>query len=367
MAGEEMTKERIGAELEDARVRTLALLEPLSDEQLTQQFSELQSPLVWDLAHIGHFEELWISRKLGGREPTIAEGDDLYDAFAHVRSDRSSLPLLDPSSARAYIADVRGRSLEVLDEVDLDPADPLRRDGFAFGLVLQHELQHHETMLQTIQLSGLEHPGGGPPELEPIPEEVLVDAGSFVMGADDEPWAYDNERPAHEVMLEAFWIDARPVTNNEYAMFLGDTGRNEPPMSWARDGRAWMCTRFGETAIVKSLEPVQHVSHEEASAYAAWAGKRLPTETEWERAARLGVLLGVGAVWEWTSSDFVGYPGFEPFPYPEYSEVFFGDEHRVLRGSSWATHPTVARVTFRNWDYPVRRQIFAGFRCARDA
>jgi gamma-glutamyl hercynylcysteine S-oxide synthase len=361
------TKEEIAVGLDDARARTLTLLEPFSDEQLTQQFSELMSPLVWDLAHIGHFEELWISRRLGGRDPMMAEGDDLYDAFAHVRSERSALPLLDPAKARAYIADVRERSLEVLDEVDLDADDPLLREGFAFGLVLQHELQHTETMLQTIQLSGLEHPGGGPPELPPIPEEVLVDAGTFVMGTDDDPWAYDNERPAHGVTLEAFSIDARPVTNNEFASFLGETGRAQPPMGWTRDGHAWVCTRFGETTLVKALEPVQHVSHEEATAYADWAGKRLPTEAEWERAARLGVLEGVGFVWEWTSSDFAGYPGFQPFPYAEYSEVFFGDEHKVLRGSSWATHPTVARLTFRNWDLPARRQIFAGFRCASDA
>ena len=360
-------KERITAELDAARVRTLMLLEPFSDEDLKRQVSEILSPLVWDLAHIGHFEELWICRRLGGRDPLYREGDDLYDAFAHARSDRPSLPLLEPARARAYLADVRSRSLDVLERIAFDPSDPLLCDGFAFGLVIQHELQHVETMLQTIQLSGREHVGGQPAPVIRDAGEILVDGGRFVMGTDDEPWAYDNERPAHEVELDAFWIDSAPVTNDAYAAFLDATARAEPPMTWERDGGAWARRRFGRYEPVPGDEPVQHVSWEEADAYARWAGKRLPTEAEWELAARLGLLESVGAVWEWAESDFVGYPGFEPFPYPEYSEVFFGSDYKVLRGASWATHPAVARVTFRNWDLPIRRQIFSGIRCARDA
>jgi len=370
MAGTDRTttvsKQDIAGQLEAARERTHDLLEPFSDEQLALQVSEIMSPLVWDLAHIGHFEELWISRRLGGRQPTLADGDDLYDAFAHERSERPTLPLLDPDRARAYVAEVRDSSLEVLDEIELDPDDALLRDGFAFGLVIQHEQQHVETMLQTIQLGGFEHPGGGPRDGSGTREDVLVEEGTFVMGTDDEPWAYDNERPSHEVELGAFFIESEPVTNNEFAGFLADSSR-EPPMGWERDGRMWICTRFGTREPVKAWEPVQHVSHEDAAAYAEWAGKRLPTEAEWERAARLEVLDGIGSVWEWTSSDFSGYPGFEAFPYPEYSEVFFGAEYKVLRGASWATHPTVSRQTFRNWDLPIRRQIFSGIRCARDA
>ncbi len=360
-------KERIAAELAEARTRTTALLAPFSDEELARQVSPLMSPLVWDLAHIGHFEELWISRRLGGARPIFPDSDDTYDAFAHEREERPSLELLDPGAARRYLEDVRARTLEVLEELELDDDDPLLRDGFAFGLVVQHEQQHVETMLQTIQLSGVEHAGGRCRRLQEGPDEVLVDAGSFVMGTDDEPWAYDNERPAHAAETAGFVIDANPVSNAEYAAFLADGGWPEPPQFWEERLSGWHRRRFGAVEPVPPDEPVQHVSWDEAAAYARWAGKRLPTEAEWERAAKLDVLLGVGSVWEWTSSDFHGYPGFRPFPYAEYSEVFFGPQYKVLRGASWATSPTVARVTFRNWDLPIRRQIFAGFRCARAA
>ncbi len=359
-------RERIVVELEAARARTTALLAPFSDEELTRQVSPLMSPLVWDLAHIGHFEELWISRRLGGAKPIFPEVDDTYDAFAHEREERPSLELLDPTAARTYLADVRARSLAVLEEIELDAADPLLRGGFAFGLVVQHEQQHVETMLQTIQLSGVGHEGGRPRVLTGGLGAALVEEGSFVMGTDDEPWAYDNERPAHDAETGAFRIDVEPVSNADYAAFLDDGGWDEPPLSWERDGDRWVRCCFGRVEPVPPSEPVQHVSWEEATAYAQWTGKRLPTEAEWERAAKLGLLRGVGSVWEWTSSSFAGYPGFRAFPYAEYSEVFFGPDYKVLRGASWATSPTVSRMTFRNWDFPIRRQIFAGFRCASD-
>jgi gamma-glutamyl hercynylcysteine S-oxide synthase len=359
-----LAKPDVAAELFAARRDTLALLEPVSDEDLRRQASPLQSPLVWDLAHVGHFEELWIARRVGGLPPITSGHDDVYDAFLHARRERAELDILEPQAARRYLDAVRGRTLEVLDRVELDSEDPLLRGGFVFGLVLQHERQHCETMRQTLHLSGTDAGAGGP---EPVAAagEALVDAGPFGMGTDDEPWAYDNERPAHEVDLPAFLIDAAPVSNGAYLDFVGDGG--DPPEHWRRQGGEWELVRFGRPSPLPRAEPVEHVSWHQAAAYARWAGKRLPTEAEWEKAARAGALAGVGQVWEWTASDFRGYPGFRAFPYPEYSEVFFGPEYRVLRGGSWATHPSVARPTFRNWDFPVRRQIFAGFRCARDA
>jgi iron(II)-dependent oxidoreductase len=381
------------AALERARETTLGLLEPLEDELLVAQVSPLMSPLVWDLAHIGWFEELWLIRGGDVNEPSLAGFDDLYDAFRHERAERSSLPILQPAEARAYLESVRRRALET------EPPDDM------YALVVQHELQHQETMLQTLQLSGLAYPTPPHDELrpQPRPEDVLVPAGPFTLGTSDESWAYDNERPAHVVELPAFRIERHPVTNDRFAEFVEDGGYRErrywsdggwgwlraehveAPLYWERPREGWLRRRFGQLEPVPPAEPVQHVSFYEAEAVAAWAGKRLPTEAEWEKAAQGANLadanLGrtsfgplpaaghsmLGDVWEWTSSPFAGYPGFEAFPYVEYSEVFFGDKHRVLRGGSWATDPLVARVTFRNWDLPQRRQLFSGVRLAADA
>jgi len=222
-------------------------------------------------------------------------------------------------------------------------------------MVAQHELQHGETIAQTLELAGLPLPSPeGPPEVE-ASGDVLVPAGGFVLGSDD-PWAYDNERLPHAVELPAFRIDRALVTNAEYAEFVEAEGA-EPPPHWGRNGEP------------APSEPVLHVSFDEAEAYARWGGKRLPTEPEWEKAVKIDgdeLEHARGAAWQWTSSFFGGYPGFRAFPYAEYSEVFFGEDHRVLRGGSWVTDPLVARPTFRNWDLPQRRQIFSGIRCASD-
>ena len=403
-----VSKTRIAEEFDRARVATDALLEPLSDAELRRQVSPLQSPLVWDYAHIAYFEELWLARGVGGADPIMSGHDDIYDAFQHARDERGELPLLDPASARAYATDVRARTLEVLDRIELDRDDPLHRDGFVFGMVLQHELQHQETLLQTLQLRDEPYPipdgSATNGAVHPDSIELLVGGGVITLGTSVEPWAYDNERQAHELELPDFRIDSEPVTNARYLEFVLAGGYENAsvwseagwawrvaetvtlPLNWRRDGDEITRVRFGHVEPLPPHEPVQHVSFFEAEAFARWAGKRLPTEQEWEKAAlsvgpsrehgnratfgpRPAVAtapqLG-GDVWEWTSSHFLPYPGFAAFPYAEYSEVFFGDAFRVLRGGSWATDPLVARPTFRNWDYPQRRQIFAGFRCASD-
>jgi iron(II)-dependent oxidoreductase len=427
----EVLRDRIAGVLGRARDRSILLTEVVDDDDLVRQHSPIMSPLVWDLAHVGNQEELWLVRDVGGRDPVRRDIDDLYDAFKHPRKDRPALPLLGPVQARSYVATVRDKVFDLLDGIRFD-GRRLVADGFAFGMIAQHEQQHDETMLATHQLRD------GPPVLAappppaaavPVTGEVLVPAGPFVMGTSTDPWALDNERPGHLVDLPAYVLDAAPVTNAEYLAFVADGGYAEPrwwsgpgwrhrssaglsaPMHWLRDGTDWGYRRFGRFTPLVPDEPVVHVGYHEAEAYAAWAGKRLPTEAEWEKAARwdpvsgrsrrypwgdqdptpehanlgqrhlapapvgaypagaspLGVHQLIGDVWEWTSSPFQGYPGFAAYPYQEYSEVFFGPDYRVLRGGSFGTDPVACRGTFRNWDLPIRRQIFSGFRCARHA
>ncbi|MCX4966254.1 ergothioneine biosynthesis protein EgtB [Streptomyces sp. NBC_00654] len=418
-----------------ARDRTALLTGSVDDGELTAQHSPLMSPLVWDLAHIGNQEELWLLRNVGGREAMRPEIDGLYDAFEHPRATRPSLPLLAPAEARAYAAEVRGRALDLLEGAELhEGGRPLERAAFAFGMIAQHEQQHDETMLITHQLRAgpavLTAPQPpAPTDDAALAAEVLVPAGPFTMGTSTEPWALDNERPAHRREVAAFHLDTAPVTCGAYQRFIEDGGYTDArwwapegwamvrehalsaPLFWHREAGQWLRRRFGVTEPVPADEPVLHVSWYEADAYARWAGRRLPTETEWEKAARHDPASGrsrrypwgdedptadranlgqrhlrpsaagayaagrspygagqlMGDVWEWTSSDLLPYPGFAAFPYREYSEVFFGPDHKVLRGGSFAVDPVACRGTFRNWDLPVRRQIFSGFRTARDA
>jgi gamma-glutamyl hercynylcysteine S-oxide synthase len=338
---------------------------------------------------------------VGRRRPMRGELGRFYDAIENPRSIRSKLPILHGDELRAYLQEVRARTLEVLDRVDLEsPDDPLLADAVVYEMLLAHEHQHNETMLQLIQMiedyEPVEHePTPSPDPFSRSPEMVMVEGGPVEIGAGSEGFAYDNERPRHTVPLDSFWIDRSPVTNGAYAEFIAETGA-EPPMYWAPDtDGGWVRTAMGHTTPLQPDEPVIHVSWHEADAFARWAGKRLPTEEEWEAAASgadpdranldqlafgcarvgayddaasdCGAVQMLGDVWEWTSSDFVGYPGFKAFPYSEYSEVFFGDTYKVLRGGAWATRRNVIRTSFRNWDYPERRQIFAGIRCVKDA
>jgi len=421
-------------ELTLARERLLALVGSVPETELVHQHSELMSPPVWDVAHVANYEEQWLVRALSARPVSDGALDAIYDAFRHPRRERSRLPLLGLEEALAYGAEVRRRALEHLDS--LSPADsgPLLDGGFVYGMVAQHEQQHIETLLATLQM--VTRVSLSPPvarslrpvtSLVPAGGEVLVPGGPFLRGS-DASWAYDNERPSHRWTLPDFLIDRSPVTNAAFLGFVEDGGYRRPelwtepgwrhrceaglehPAYWRRADRGWERRRFGLWEPLPGGEPVIHVCWYEADAYARWAGRRLPTETEWEKAARwnpdgkaapwpwgeepptaeranlwpvaghplpvgslpdgaspCGALGLIGDVWEWTASDFEPYPGFRAFPYPEYSQVFFGTGLKVLRGGSWAVAPVAARSTFRNWDLPIRRQIFAGFRCARDA
>ncbi len=315
-----VSKPEIVASLEESRRRTLDLLEPVPDAAQRDQVSELMSPLCWDLAHIGHFEELWLVRELAGAPPTDAAFDDVYDAFKHPRRDRPALDLLDAAGARAFDASVRARARSRCStRLELADDDPLLADGFVYGMVVQHEHQHDETLLATLQLMDeFAYPAadgqpGAPRALArvAIPSDVLIPAGEHVLGTDTDPWAYDNERPAHVVELGAYRIDTTAVTNAAYTEFV-EAGGYCDRTSWSDDGWAWRSDaelvapaywargadggwvrrRFGRTEPVPPDEPVQHVCWYEADAYARWIGARLPTEAEWEAAAHGTPLAG---------------------------------------------------------------------------
>jgi iron(II)-dependent oxidoreductase len=361
--------------LTQVRARTLALVAHLDDADLERQVDPLMSPLVWDLAHIAAYEDLWLVHRYAGEPLLHPDLAARYDAFETPRSVRSEIELLDAAGAREYLRDVRERTLQTI-----NGRGP---DGVLHEMVARHELQHTETMRQAMRLGGLLAPGE--PHLDPLtgPDGWLdVPAGAFALGApDDGRFSYDNERPRHDVEVGAFRIARRPVTNGTWLSFTEGGGYQRREW-WSDEGWAWKedydITHCPDAEAGHPDAPVCHVSWFEADAFARWSGGRLPTEAEWEKAATWSQgasrsdpappppNLHIGQVWEWTSSWFGGYPGFVAHPYREYSEVFFGRSYRVLRGGSWATDRRVATTTFRNWDLPQRRQIFAGVRLAAD-
>jgi iron(II)-dependent oxidoreductase len=428
-------------ELEEGRRWTYRLLDPLDDDAVHRQYDRIMSPLVWDLGHVGNFEELWLLRALGNKGHYNPDLDHVYNPFDNPRWTRADLPLLSRSEAHEYLADIRADALQLLRGTELDPEMPLLADGYVYDLVIQHEAQHQETMLQAMDMraQGSPYPLAGrvdsvvPPRRIDDTARVVIPGGPFDMGVPaagpTASSAYDNERPRHRARVATFAIDRYPVTVRRYAEFIAAGGYESDrwwsprglawraetghrwPQGWQPDGRGgWLVRRFHHVLPLDPREPVEHVSFFEAEAFAAWAGGRLPTEVEWEKAAAYDPATGrsrpwpwgfvpptparanldrrrfgpapvgsfpagasaygveqlLGDCYEWTVSGFEPYPGYVTFPYPEYSEVFFGGDWRVLRGASWATRTCVARNTFRNWDHPYRRQIFGGLRVAHE-
>jgi iron(II)-dependent oxidoreductase len=413
--------------LTEARERTLTLVAGIGDEDLERVHSTLMSPLVWDLGHIAAFEDLWLVHRFGGEPMLRADLAEVYDAFETPRAGRGELAFLRPAEAREYLDAVRQRAVVALERDGVG-------DRLIPELIIRHEHQHTETMLQTLELARLQgfepepRTASDPAARHTGLELVEVEGGEFTIGAGTGGFAYDNERPRHRTEVRDYRIGRTPITNGTWLAFVEDGGYERREW-WSPEGWAWRDThdimrpqswtadlrsqwRLGTLAPLASDQPVVHVSWFEADAFARAHAVRLPTEAEWERAAtwdqRHGValrypwgdeppvpgvqanvdqlsggtapagLLAAGAapsgclgmlgdVWEWTSTRFGGYPGFVADPYREYSEVFFGGDYRVLRGGSWATAARVVSPTFRNWDYPQRRQIFAGVRVAADA
>ncbi|MCA1630868.1 MAG: ergothioneine biosynthesis protein EgtB [Acidobacteria bacterium] len=461
--GRRDARDEIARRLERARARTLALFD------LVPREADLHAspgfgfrPLIWHLAHTGVFEAYWVLQRAKNEPAPDERYERIFDPIATPREESKELP--SRREMEDYLARVRSRVLDFLARAPFDSDDELLRGGYVFRLILEHERQHQETLAYLLQLldpakksrptiakrvddetarlsstPAATHADPAP-VASPAGAMIEVPAGEFEMGAAVESesspvggFVYDNERPAHAVFVPAFRIDRRLVTNEEFARFVAEGGyaRREfwgeegwawrekedwqHPLYWSREGGAaspsWSLRTMFEDAPLPPSHPVTGVSWYEAEAYARFAGKRLPTEAEWEKAAawddegrrrRLfawgdaeptvercnsdfrfwgttpvdafpagasaaGCLDATGNVWEWTSSKFAGYPGFRAFPYPEYSELWFDDDHRVLRGGSWATHSSVLRTSFRNFFRRHFRIAFAGLRCAADA
>lgn len=418
----------LAAWVRDARQRTSALLADLSDEQVVGPRLSIVNPLLWELGHIAWFQEKWVLRRAGAT-PLQAEADGWYDPAVVPHASRWDVPLPGRAAVAAYAEQVRDQVQRAVEQ-GLPPAD-----AYFVLLALFYEDLQGELLLAARQTLGYPalplvpapaERGHETQVLGALAGDVAVPGGMFPLGAAaDEPFAFDNEHPAHAVEVPLFHIARAPVTQAEFAAFAERGGYYRPdvwspegwqwrqavdakhPIYWKRaTGGAWMRRHFDTWLPLEPHHPVQHVNWFEAEAYCRWVGRRLPTEAEWEAAAvwagdarrrfpwgaaaptaatanldgSHGGLLDVAAlpagdspggcrqmlgnVWEWTAGDFGPYPGFAPGPFAHYSEPSFGT-HKVLRGGSWATRARALRASLRLFHTPERRDLWAGFRtCA---
>lgn len=407
------------AALRDARARTLALLEDLDDEQWFGPELAIVNPPLWELGHVAWFQERWCLRELHGCAPLRADADALYDSSAIAHDHRWRLALPRRAATLEYAA-------RVLDEVERAfSSAPTRAERDLHLLALFHEDMHGEAFVYTRQTHGYAPPPGAAPHAiggGAYPGDAEIPGGLVQIGArPGDEFVFDNEQWAHALELPSFRMARAPVTQAEFRAFVEGGGyarralwsadgwawraaeSAEHPLHWRRerDGR-WARRRYDGWVELEPHLPVHFVNAHEAEAWCRWAGRRLPSEAEWEHAAgptrfpwgdsppspahaqldlatfepcevgahaagdsTQGLRQLVGNVWEWTASAFLPYPGFAPGPYRDYSEPWFGD-HRVLRGGAFATRARLLRNTWRNFYTPERRDVLAGFRtCAR--
>jgi len=408
----------------EARQRTIELISDLDGDQLMGPRLKIVNPLRWEIGHVAWFQETWILRHFHGMEPIDQRLDSLYDSANVSHDTRWDLPLLSFEETLRYMQEVLNRGVE-------RPA--VKGEDYFYLLALYHEYMHSEAITYTRQTLGYKAP---PIKVEPAPlsgpgrssifGDVEIAGGIYLIGGtEDLEFVFDNEKWAHTVQLQPFRIARAPVTNAQFVEFVEAGGylreelwsreglnwlkesRAERPLYWHPESKGrWFCREFDEVVPLQDNLPVIHVNWYEAEAYCRWAGRRLPSEAEWEVAASAeinnrrvfpwgdepptaeranldwramgcvnidrfeagdsasGCRQMIGNVWEWTGSDFLPYPGFTIDPYKEYSAPWFGT-HKVLRGGCWATRSRLLRNIWRNFYTPDRRDIFAGFRtCA---